>query len=118
MADGTESNSPYEKLAAQLRAIGIATHLQNPDQMVVSNRNPATPTLNCFWVSRRNGVWYIGTFLPAVYEIHPDQDPGQACEAVFKSSQTAIYVVDPELAERLKLRRLDVGELRQKGFAP
>jgi hypothetical protein len=109
--------SAYHELAEGLRAKGIASHFQNSDQLVVANENPAMPGSNCFWVTNKNDKWYIGTWLPAVYRVPPEQNICHVCETVFRSSPTAIYRSERALAASLKLRRLALKEIEKLGFA-
>lgn len=99
-----------------MEAKGIGSYLQNPDMMVISNENPAWPQSNSFWVTFRKGSWYIITWLPAAYFLPADKNISAVCEAVFRSSATAIYTVAPELVERLGLRRLTDDEMDEAGL--
>ena len=90
--------------------------MQNEDMLVISNRTPALPNSNCFWVSAKEHEWYIGTFLPAVYHVPSGVDIVDTCESIFHSSPTAIYTIDENLAARLGLRCLSDAEAKQLGF--
>jgi hypothetical protein len=108
--------SAYTELAEWLKRKGIGSYLQGPDQLVVSSENPAMPAGNCFWVRRKGGSWYIGTWLPAGYHVTDEQDIHTVCEAVFRSSATAMYKIEPALAGRLGVRRLSDDEMELLGF--
>ena len=109
--------SIYSELQSNLRRKGIGSYLQNPDQLVVSNQNPAWPDSNCFWVTRRKKIWYVGTWSPAVYEVPLNVDISEVCDAVFHSSTRAIFTVEPALVDQWRLRRLTEEENEQLGFA-
>ncbi len=109
--------SNYLELDRSLKAKGIGCYVQGPDQLVVSDENPAMPSTNTFWVTHKNGHWYIGTWLPAVYLVPTDLKISDVCEIVFRSSPKAIYTIDNALAEQLKLRRLTEQEVDLLGFA-
>ncbi len=96
----------YDEIQLGLKARGIGCYLQNADQLVVSNDNPAVPSSNSFWVTNRNREWYLATWLPAVYHVPAEEDICEICEMVFRSSPTAIYTIEPGLAERHNLTRL------------
>jgi len=107
----------YNQLAECLDAKGIGSYYQGPDRFVVSGLNPALPTANCFWVARRGDEWYIGTWLPAIYQVPLGQDICRVCEIVFRSSGVAIYTIDEGLASQLQLRRLTDQEIDLLGLA-
>jgi hypothetical protein len=107
----------YDDLAKHLKAKGIGTYFQNPDQLVISDQNPAMPSSNCFWVSKREVDWFLGTWLPAIYQVPSDQDICSVCEIVFRSSPSAIYTVNTSVAQRLGLRRLSDEESENLGLA-
>jgi len=106
----------YQQLAECLHARGIGSFLRHPDLLVISNQNPAMPVSNSFWVTKKGEEWLIGTWLPAIYEAKPRKRICDICEAVFKSSSTAIYSVEPGLAAKLNLRRLTDSEMEERGF--
>lgn len=106
----------YLELEQSLLAKGIGSYLQNPDLLVVSNVNPAMPNSNCFWVTNKGGEWFLGTWLPAVYQIPTKKNLSEICEAVFNSAQKAIFEVNETLAAKLNLRRLAETEIEAFGF--
>jgi hypothetical protein len=103
-------------LAQCLAEKGVGSYLQNPDQLVVANSNPALPSGNCLWVSQIESVWCIGTWLPCAYLLPKDQSVCEVCAAVFHSSKEAIYDIDPILVRRFRLRRLSDDELSNLGW--
>jgi hypothetical protein len=106
----------YTELANYLGDAGIGSYMQNPNLLVISSNYPALPSSNCFWAAMRDSAWYIGTWLPAVYQVPTDANVGAVCKQVYESSSRAIYTVDPELAARLHLRELDEPEMAHLGF--
>lgn len=106
------SMTTFTELGDCLQAKGIGSYYQSQDRFVVSSTNPALPSSNCFWVARRHNAWYIGTWLPAIYEVPADENVCKACELVFRSSATAIYTIEASVAELLRLRRLGEEEIQ------
>lgn len=106
----------YQQLAECLFARGIESFLQNPELLVISGQNPAKPDSNSFWVTQQGEDWFLGTWLPAVYQIADAEQLCDICEAVFKSSPPAIYSVAADLAAKLNLRRLTDSEMEERGF--
>jgi hypothetical protein len=105
----------YQQLADCLFARGIESYFQNPELLVLSGQNPAMPSSNSFWVTLKGAEWFIGTWLPAVYRADAERIC-DICEAVFKSSPSAIWNVEPDLAAKLNLRRLTPDEMETLGF--
>jgi hypothetical protein len=93
----------YVELADWLKRKRIGSYMQAADRLVVSNENPARPGRNCFWVTRKGGHWFLGTFLPAAYRVPVAEDIGPLCETVFHSSPTAVYTIDPSIISRYRL---------------
>jgi hypothetical protein len=85
--------------------------------LVISNANPALPASNSFWCTFKDARWYIGTWLPAIYQLPASLEISAACEHVFRSSTTAIYTIDRNLADRLSLRRLNDQEIEVLGLS-
>lgn len=106
----------YTDVARRLESKGIGNYFQNRDQLVVSNENPPTPASNTFWLTNRRGQWYLGTWLPAVYQVPKDRDVAEICEIVFRSSEKALYVIDAPIAMDLNLRRLSDHEAAELGL--
>lgn len=107
----------YTELVQCLKAKGVNSYLQNAHQLVVSSQNPAMPNSNCFWVTITNERWYLGTWLPAIYQVPCDRDICSVCDLVLRSSSRAIYTVDATLVESLGLRRLDEQEAESLGLS-
>jgi len=106
----------YQYLADCLHARGIGNFLQNPELLVVSGQNPAMPNSNSFWVTKKSQNWFIGTWLPAVYQVKDEERLCDICESVFHSSTTAIYHIEPGLAATLNLHRLTSAEMTKLQF--
>jgi hypothetical protein len=109
--------SDYRELEQFLHGKGIGSYFQNPDQFVISNANPAMPNSNSFWVTKKNGEWYLGTWLPAIYHVPAGANIGNVVEIVFRSSPTSMYTIGNETVGNLKLRRLSEEEISRLGLA-
>ena len=109
------NTNDFKGLAEGLAIVGIGSYPQEPDMLVVSNENPAWPGSNSFWVRKKDQVWLIGTWAPAIYRILPDQNIAKICEAVFRSSSTAIYTIGESMVEEFKLDRLTDEEMESLG---
>lgn len=111
--------SIYQELSKWLHDRGIDSYQQveDADHLILSDQNPACPTSNCLWVKKRGDDWYIGTWLPSAYRLPKTEEVGRVCETVFRSSATAMYTIDPAIAERFQLHRLGDDEMEQLGFA-
>jgi hypothetical protein len=107
---------PLHKLGQELQTRGIGSYFQNPETLVVSSQNPALPSSICFWVANDSGTWFIGTYLPAIYEVPLDANIADVCDAVLNSSETAIYTINPELVKRFHLTRISDDQLKEFGF--
>ena len=116
LPDNFFSVNAYLELANRLKEKGIDCYMQGTDQLIVSNENPALPSSNCFWAIKKDDDWYVGTWLPAAYHVPTEADIGNICEVIFRSSDKAIYTIDPDLASRMRLRRLDDDEIETLGF--
>ena len=83
--------------------------------LVVSNENPAWPGSNSFWVTKKDQVWFLGTWAPAIYRIPSNQDVVKICEVVFRSSSRAIYAIEGSMVEEFKLDKLTDEEMESFG---
>jgi len=99
---------PYESLTRALAGIGLTGQLQNPDQLIIScQEGPVWPERgNSFWVSHKQGVWYLGTWLPVCYKLPTDKDIVDLCAACMSFGTSAMYRVPPEIIERFALQEL------------
>ena len=102
----------YEELTKCLKQHGLTGQLQNPDQLIVSAQaGPAWPNRgNSFWLSRKEGAWYLSTWLPVGYRVPPTQDILALCSECMGVGTSAIYRVPPEIISRFGLQELDDSE--------
>ena len=100
----------FEKVISDLNKAGVSSYLQGPGQLVVCTTIPNFPTSNSFWVTCRDGVWFISTWLPAIYRIPLTQQIADVCVAVLKSSQTAAYRISDECIRKFALEELNERE--------
>ena len=102
----------YDALAKALAEVGLTGQRQNQDQLVVSSQEgPVWPNRgNSFWLSRRQGVWYLSTWSPVAYSVPANQDVLALCTACMSAGATAMSRVPPEIAARFGLRELDENE--------
>ena len=103
-------SSKSEELANRLAENGIRSFEQQPGQLIVSSDFPHTPDHNSFWVTFREGYWFLSTWVPVIYRIPGDKDVSQVCAAVLESSSRAIYHVADELVYQFSLIRLTPDE--------
>jgi hypothetical protein len=105
----------YEVMGMTLEKLGLTGQMQNEEMMNVSSQvGPVYPDRgNSFWLSRRDGVWYLSTSLPAGDRVLLDQDVGALCEACVGSGPSAMYRVPPELIARFKLGEIDNNQYRR-----
>src|SRR5262245_11538029 len=104
----------YRTLSESLVAVGLTAQQQGPDQLVVScQEGPVWPNRgNSFWLSRKQGTWYLSTWLPAGYRVPADQDLMALCSACMVGA-SAMYRVPPEVIERFRLTELTEKEYDQ-----
>lgn len=98
----------YSAVTEALAKLGLVGQMQNEDMLVVSTQQgPVWPNRgNSFWLSRKQGIWYLSTWLPAGYKVPPDQDLMALCAACMGGS-SAMYRVPPEVIERFGLQELE-----------
>jgi hypothetical protein len=97
----------YEVVVKALAKLGLVGQMQREGQLVVSSQvGPVWPDRgSSFWLSRRQGAWYLSTWLPAGYRVPADQDLVALCSACM-GGPSALYRVPPEVIERFRLREL------------
>lgn len=102
----------YEFMTKALAESGLIGHMRGEDMLVVScQREPIWPDRgNSFWLSRREGIWYLSTWLPAGYRIPEDQDIVALCAACVGWAESAMYRVPPPLVARFNLHELAEAE--------
>jgi hypothetical protein len=101
----------YDAVTKVLAKLGLVGELQHEDQLVVScQEGPVWPNRgNSFWLSRKQGTWYLSTWLPAGYRVPADEDLVELCSACM-SGPSAMYRVPPEVIERFRLQELSETE--------
>jgi len=101
----------YDAAREALAKLGLAGQMQGEDQLIVSaQQGPVWPNRgNSFWLSRKQGTWYLSTWLPAGYRVPPEQDLVALCSACM-GGPSAMYRVPPEVIERFGLQELDENE--------
>ncbi len=94
-----------------LAKVSLAGHMQGEEHLVVSTQEgPAWPNRgNSFWLSRKEGSWYLSTWLPTGYRVPADQDLVALCSACMGGS-SAMYRVPPEVIQRFGLQELEDSE--------
>jgi hypothetical protein len=100
---------PYIPVMVALESVGLTGQRNLPDQLIVSTQQgPVWPNRgNSFWLSHREGVWYLSTWLPVCYRVPAKQDVVELCSACMAVGTTAMYRVPPEIVARLRLQEID-----------
>lgn len=103
---------PYNLLAVALAAKGWTTHLRSPYQMIISSQDgPVWPDRgNSFWVSHRDGTWYLSTWAPTGYRVPRGQDMFAVCAACMSLGGSAMWRVPTEIASKFGLQELGSDE--------
>jgi len=101
----------YEAVARALAKLGLVGQMQSEDQLIVSSQHgPVWPNRgNSFWLSRKDGTWYLSTWLPAGYRVPADQDVVALCSACM-GGPSAMHRVPADIVERFGLHELDENE--------
>lgn len=104
----------YDSMTKALTEIGLVGRMQNKDQLVVSSQEgPVYPNRgNSFWLSRRDEVWYLSTWLPAGYRVPGDKDIVGLCSACM-IEDAAMYRVPADVVARFGLHELSEDEYEQ-----
>jgi hypothetical protein len=100
---------PYIALIKALAGVGLIGQRNLPDQLIVSTQQgPVWPNRgNSFWLSHREGIWYLSTWLPVAYRVPAHQDVVQLCSACMAVGTSAMYRVPPEIVTRFQLQEID-----------
>lgn len=95
----------YDDVTEELAKLGMVGQMQNEDMLVVSTQQgPVWPDRgNSFWLSRKEGTWYLSTWLPAGYKVPASQDLLTLCSACI-SGPSAMYRVPSEVVKRFGLQ--------------
>src|SRR5580765_6041784 len=98
----------YSAVTEALAKLGLVGQMQNEDMLVVSSQQgPVWPNRgNSFWLSRKQGTWYLSTWLPAGYRVPSGQDLVALCSTCM-SGPSAMYRLPGEIIERFGLQELD-----------
>jgi hypothetical protein len=106
------SSDFHAMLAAALTTRGWKAFLQNADQLVVSSQDsPVWPERgNSFWVSHREGTWYLSTWAPVGYRVPTDRDIILLCLECLTVGSCAMSRVPEEIATRFSLTELEPEE--------
>jgi hypothetical protein len=101
----------YTAVTEALEKLGFVGQMQNEDMLIVSSQQgPVWPNRgNSFWLSRKQGTWYLSTWLPAGYRVPADQDIVALCSACM-GGPSAMYRVPHEVIERFGLKELNDNE--------
>jgi hypothetical protein len=104
----------YDAVTEALTKLGLVGQMQGDDQLIVSaQQGPVWPNRgNSFWLSRKQGTWYLSTWLPAGYRVPSDQDLVVLCSACMGGS-SAMYRLPSEIIERFRLRELTEKEYEE-----
>jgi hypothetical protein len=104
----------YDAVTKALAKLGLVGQMQGEDQLVVSSQEgPVWPNRgDSFWLSCKQGTWYLGTWLPAGYRVPVDQDLVALCSACMGGA-SAMYRVSPEVMQRFELQELTEKEYEQ-----
>jgi hypothetical protein len=105
----------YKLMQKFLAELGLVGRMQGKDQLIVSSQDgPVWPNRgNSFWLSLKNGDWYLSTWLPAHYRIPADQDIKALCSACMNGPTTAMYRVPSEIMTQFGLEELDENEFER-----
>jgi hypothetical protein len=99
----------YDSLQEALAAVGLTGQRRSEDQLIVSSQEgPVWPNRgNSFWLSQKKEVWYLSTWLPAVYRIPESQDTVALCVGCMAVGTIAMYRVPPDLLAHFGLQEID-----------
>ena len=101
----------YDSMAKALAKVGLVAQKRNENQLVVSCQEGAVQPNrgNSFWLSRREGAWYLSTWLPSGYQVPADRDIVALCSACMGGT-SAMYRVPAALVMQFQLRELGEDE--------
>lgn len=109
------NQNPYESVIEALAAMELIGYLQNEDQLVISaQKGPVWPDRsNSFWISCKQGIWYLSTWAPVAYRVPAEQDILPLCSACMALPPPAMWRVPPDIIAHFNLRELDESEFEQ-----
>jgi hypothetical protein len=102
-------SDPYLPLISALAGAGLIGQRNLSDQLIVSAQpGPVSrDRANSFWLSHREGLWYLSTWTPVHYRVPADQDVVQLCSECMKAGASAMYRVPSEIVARFQLQEID-----------
>jgi len=100
---------PYNQLLDTLAGAGLIGQRNLPDQLIVSAQSgPAWPNRgNSFWLSHKEGLWYLTTWSPVHYRVPANQDIVRLCSACMAAGPSVMDRFSPELITRFGLQEID-----------
>ena len=100
---------PYAELIDALAEAGFTAQQQRPDQLIISaQQGPVWPNHgNSFWMTHKEGSWFLSTWTPVCYQVPADQDMVALCCACMGVGTSAMYRVPAEIVARFGLREID-----------
>jgi hypothetical protein len=106
---------PYILLTKALANVGLVGHQNLPDQLIVSAQHSAAgpDRGNSFWLSYREGFWYLSTCTPVRYRVPASLDIVQLCKACIAVGNSAMDRVPPELVARFRLQEIDARQYEE-----
>lgn len=98
----------YRPLVEELRASSVEVYFQSPDQLVISHqRGPVLPfSGNSFWVSHREGSWYLCTWFPTCYRVPHEADLVRLCADFVDHGRSAQPCIPRAMVEKYHLTEL------------
>jgi hypothetical protein len=99
----------FSELTNALEAAGLVAQRRGTDQLIVSaQQGPVWPNRgNSFWVSQKEGSWFLSTWSPICYRVPADQDAVSLCCACMAVGTSAMSRVPPEIVTRFGLQQID-----------
>ncbi len=101
-------NEIYRPIIDGLCSRAICNYFYGEEQLIVSRqRGPVLPANgNSFWVSHRQGTWFLCTWAPSCYRLPPEADLVALCEAFLDYGSVAQSEVPLKLVDRFQLTKL------------
>jgi hypothetical protein len=102
----------YDPLIAALAKRSIEAYFQSSDQLVLSTQKGSVMPFggNSFWVSLKQGCWYLSTWVPVCYEAPLATDLPSLCAEFATLGRCAQAVVPKALVDKYGLRELGEDE--------
>ena len=94
-------NETYRPIVDALHARSVTTYFQGEEQLVISRQYPAMPFgSNSFWITNKEGIWYLSTWSPTCYRVPPEADLIGLCEAFAKFGTEAQAEIPAKMVKR------------------